>query len=90
MVRSCKVVKKFRAGLVNLLLKGAGTPGVEAAITLDILRCSVIFPDLRFGLNFTLVCCFVLERYQLPQFALAPDPLMLPKNYIEGIKVSIK
>lgn len=62
-------------GLVKLLQKGAGTSKIAAVIILDILRCSVIFLDLRFSVNFTLVCCFVLERRQLPRFTLAPDPL---------------
>lgn len=35
MVRSCKVVKQFRARLVNLLLKGSGTSGIEAATTFE-------------------------------------------------------
>lgn len=55
--------------------KGPGTSGTAATITLDILRCSVIFPDLLFSVNFTLECCFIFERRQLPQFTLAPDPL---------------
>ncbi|SHK95810.1 hypothetical protein SAMN05444414_10340 [Roseovarius marisflavi] len=47
--------------LVILRHKGVGPPKTAAAPAHDNLRCSVIFPNLRFSVNFIQICCFVLK-----------------------------